>query len=317
MTDYKSSLFGLIHASLLYHGPAPHSSPLPWPRPTLLPSIMAPPHAPSPLSWPRPTLLPSIMAPPHAPPLYHGPTPCSSPLSCPPPPPPHAPPLCHEQVLLYVDLHGHSRKQNIFNYGCHDKDCDHTQFLNERVFCFLLSQLVGHMAMSLVVVEVQSKTMCVYVYMCVSICVCVCMCVTPSPPPPPPLLFPSLSFSSPSPLLPSPLPSRHQTNFHIQVASFQFGSPNGEQVESWCGRWVWPTVSQWRLASVAPPSGTMVTSCVLCSHHSSTPSPQTGNQVDHFTTDDLLSMGRSLCEAIQKYHHFINSTRCGCGLFSP
>ena len=54
-------------------------------------------------------------------------------------------PLSHNQVILYVDLHGHSNKHNIFNYGCHDHDCDHTQFLNERVFCFLLSQLVSYM----------------------------------------------------------------------------------------------------------------------------------------------------------------------------
>ena len=46
------------------------------------------------------------------------------------------------QVLLYIDLHGHSRKQNVFTYGCHTPHCDHNQFLNERVFPFLLSRQV-------------------------------------------------------------------------------------------------------------------------------------------------------------------------------
>lgn len=44
------------------------------------------------------------------------------------------------QLLVYVDLHGHSRKHNVFMYGCHTPQCDHTQFLNERVLPFLLSQ---------------------------------------------------------------------------------------------------------------------------------------------------------------------------------
>lgn len=42
--------------------------------------------------------------------------------------------------MLYVDLHGHSRKHNVFTYGCHVPQCDHTHFLNERVIPFLLSQ---------------------------------------------------------------------------------------------------------------------------------------------------------------------------------
>lgn len=46
------------------------------------------------------------------------------------------------QVMLYVDLHGHSRKQNVFTYGCHTRHCDHKQLLNERVFPFLLSRQV-------------------------------------------------------------------------------------------------------------------------------------------------------------------------------
>ena len=44
------------------------------------------------------------------------------------------------QLLVYVDLHGHSRKHNVFTYGCHAPQCDHTHFLNERVLPFLLSQ---------------------------------------------------------------------------------------------------------------------------------------------------------------------------------
>ena len=47
------------------------------------------------------------------------------------------------QIALYVDLHGHSRNQNIFMYGCHTPQCDHTHFLQERVVPWLLSQIVS------------------------------------------------------------------------------------------------------------------------------------------------------------------------------
>ncbi|XP_003384825.1 PREDICTED: cytosolic carboxypeptidase 2-like [Amphimedon queenslandica] len=45
------------------------------------------------------------------------------------------------KIALYVDLHGHSRNQNIFMYGCHTPQCDHTHFLQERVVPWLLSQI--------------------------------------------------------------------------------------------------------------------------------------------------------------------------------
>ena len=128
------------------------------------------------------------------------------------------------EVILYVDLHGHSNKHNIFNYGCHDHDCDHTQFLNERVFCFLLSQLA-----------------------------------------PDKFSFPSCKFSIRK--------SKRRTG---RVIVWKMGVANSFTMEaSFCG---------------------------------STLRPQANDQVDHFTTEDLLSMGRSLCEAIHKYHHFLNST---------
>eukprot|EP00731_Ephydatia_muelleri_P011017 Em0005g1603a len=128
------------------------------------------------------------------------------------------------EVILYVDLHGHSHKQNIFNYGCHDRDCDHTQFLNERVFCFLLSQLA-----------------------------------------PDKFSFPSCKFSIRK--------SKRRTG---RVIVWKMGVANSFTMEaSFCG---------------------------------STLRPQASDQVDHFTTEDLVSMGQSLCEAIHKYHHFLNST---------
>ena len=46
------------------------------------------------------------------------------------------------QLLLYVDLHGHSRKHNVFMYGCHVPHCNHLQLLQERVLPFLMSQQV-------------------------------------------------------------------------------------------------------------------------------------------------------------------------------
>ena len=48
------------------------------------------------------------------------------------------------QVCVYVDLHGHSRKHNVFMYGCHTPKADHTQFLYERLLPFLLSEQVDH-----------------------------------------------------------------------------------------------------------------------------------------------------------------------------
>ena len=41
-----------------------------------------------------------------------------------------------------MDLHGHSRKHNVFTYGCGSNKGDHDQFLNERIFPFLLSRQV-------------------------------------------------------------------------------------------------------------------------------------------------------------------------------
>lgn len=42
------------------------------------------------------------------------------------------------QVILYVDLHGHSRKQNIFIYGCHNQERPNF-LLRERVFPRMLA----------------------------------------------------------------------------------------------------------------------------------------------------------------------------------
>ncbi|KAL2094064.1 hypothetical protein ACEWY4_011376 [Coilia grayii] len=46
--------------------------------------------------------------------------------------------LCEErEVLLYCDLHGHSRKQNVFTYGCEQAT---NRQLHERVFPLMLSK---------------------------------------------------------------------------------------------------------------------------------------------------------------------------------
>nr|XP_045017454.1 cytosolic carboxypeptidase 2 isoform X1 [Jaculus jaculus] len=46
--------------------------------------------------------------------------------------------LDEREILLYCDFHGHSRKNNIFLYGCNTKDCQH--WLHERVFPLMLSK---------------------------------------------------------------------------------------------------------------------------------------------------------------------------------
>ena len=42
-------------------------------------------------------------------------------------------------VVLYCDFHGHSRKNNVFMYGCNDRD-DPSLQLNERVFPLMMSK---------------------------------------------------------------------------------------------------------------------------------------------------------------------------------
>ncbi|KAK1335744.1 hypothetical protein QTO34_003538 [Cnephaeus nilssonii] len=48
--------------------------------------------------------------------------------------------LEEREVLLYCDFHGHSRKNNIFLYGCNSNDRKY--WLHERVFPFMLSKNV-------------------------------------------------------------------------------------------------------------------------------------------------------------------------------
>ncbi|XP_056655701.1 cytosolic carboxypeptidase 3 isoform X11 [Monodelphis domestica] len=44
------------------------------------------------------------------------------------------------EILLYCDLHGHSRRGNIFMYGCEDSDEDKEMCLEQRIFPFMLSK---------------------------------------------------------------------------------------------------------------------------------------------------------------------------------
>lgn len=42
-----------------------------------------------------------------------------------------------DKLVMYVDLHGHSKKKNIFTYGCNDRN----RPLASREFPFILSKL--------------------------------------------------------------------------------------------------------------------------------------------------------------------------------
>ncbi|XP_017743197.1 PREDICTED: cytosolic carboxypeptidase 3 isoform X6 [Rhinopithecus bieti] len=44
------------------------------------------------------------------------------------------------EVILYCDLHGHSRKENIFMYGCDGSDRSKTLYLQQRIFPLMLSK---------------------------------------------------------------------------------------------------------------------------------------------------------------------------------
>ena len=47
--------------------------------------------------------------------------------------------LMEREVVLYCDLHGHSRKQNVFIYGCENRG-DKSKRLHERIFPAMLSK---------------------------------------------------------------------------------------------------------------------------------------------------------------------------------
>ncbi|XP_073202786.1 cytosolic carboxypeptidase 2 isoform X2 [Lepidochelys kempii] len=47
--------------------------------------------------------------------------------------------LEEREVLLYCDFHGHSRKNNVFMYGCNNKSAP-SQWLHERIFPLMLSK---------------------------------------------------------------------------------------------------------------------------------------------------------------------------------
>lgn len=47
--------------------------------------------------------------------------------------------VAQTDVLLYCDFHGHSRKNNVFMYGCNDRDNASLQ-LHERVFPLMMSK---------------------------------------------------------------------------------------------------------------------------------------------------------------------------------
>ena len=49
------------------------------------------------------------------------------------------------QVIIYCDLHGHSRKPNVFMYGCtaDPKMASMSDFVEERLFPWMMSQKVS------------------------------------------------------------------------------------------------------------------------------------------------------------------------------
>ena len=66
---------------------------------------------------------------------------CPSPIHVPPSPLASTTPRA-EQLLLFCDLHGHSRKRNIFAYGC--ENAKGPQRLRERIFPRLLADCCPH-----------------------------------------------------------------------------------------------------------------------------------------------------------------------------
>lgn len=48
--------------------------------------------------------------------------------------------LDEREVILYCDLHGHSRKNNIFIYGCHNNNKPPERRFKEHVFPMMMSK---------------------------------------------------------------------------------------------------------------------------------------------------------------------------------
>lgn len=44
------------------------------------------------------------------------------------------------EVILYCDLHGHSKKENIFMYGCGGSDRSKALYLQQRIFPLMMSK---------------------------------------------------------------------------------------------------------------------------------------------------------------------------------
>ena len=83
---------------------------------------------------------------------------------------PLLPRLCAErEVVLYCDLHGHSRKHNVFIYGCDDV-ADPASRLRSRVFPRMLSKNApdkfSYKSSRFVVQKSKVSCMCVYMYTC-------------------------------------------------------------------------------------------------------------------------------------------------------
>lgn len=48
--------------------------------------------------------------------------------------------LAEREVVLYCDFHGHSRKNNVFMYGCDGSGASAKLRLHQRVFPFMFSK---------------------------------------------------------------------------------------------------------------------------------------------------------------------------------
>ena len=46
-----------------------------------------------------------------------------------------------KEVLMYIDLHGHSRQKNVFFYGCCPKDRQDIDQIKPKQFPFLMSKM--------------------------------------------------------------------------------------------------------------------------------------------------------------------------------
>lgn len=72
--------------------------------------------------------------------------------------------MAERDVVLYCDLHGHSRKNNVFMYGCSNK-VDASLKPHERVFPLMMSKNASNKVKCILSEKCRASKQCCYGFM--------------------------------------------------------------------------------------------------------------------------------------------------------